>query len=767
MDKINSSKFKRNCISAAIALIYASNPAILLAEQDAAEEAQEPNKARIMNEVVVSATRTEQDVNDVAATVTSVTDKDIEQQMPTDVKDLLRYETGVSVRSAPNRASGVFRATGRTGNEGINIRGLEGNQVLLQSDGVRLPMAYVPGGPFAAGRGDYIDVEAYKRVEILRGPASTQYGSDGLSGAVSFLTKDPQDLLTLGKPWQAALKTTYASVDNSWTTVPSFAYANDVVEAMLLASIRNGRETENMGDIGTRDITRTEPNPSDIESQYLLAKLVLKPSEYHKFKITIEDMDREVKTTPFTFFGDSFGSPSLTNINVKEDITRRLYKLDYAYDNNGNRWFQRLNASIYRQDSKNEQFGLEERSTNPVLRTRNTDYAEDAIGGSLQLESNFGDQIAHRVIYGVDASFTDVSTLSDGYNSPRILALPGCAPPATTCNPFPTNKTAPDTDYRLYGAFIQDEISIGQFSIIPGLRWDRFELKPHADDLYRVQNTAAPTSLEDDELSPKLGAIWKLDPLANIFAQYAHGFRAPTPSQVNGGVTNLNPGFGDPYTSIGNPNLKPETSDSIELGIRGRNERLRYSASTFKGKYKDFIATNQLVQSGVPISGGVIGDVFQSINIGEVDIHGYELRGEWAFNADWSLSAAYAHAKGDGKENGIKTPLYSIDPDKLVAGLRYDKDGRYGAQLMVTAVERKKRNPDSTTRYNTESFEIVDLAGYYQVNKNFSVNGGVFNIFDRKYLLWSDVRDLSPTYAQIDAYTQPGRNASISFKYQF
>lgn len=749
--------FRRSCISAAIALLYAGNPFAALAEEPVmvanAENAEQQTQTedtiptRTMHDVVISATRVEQDAQDVAATITSITDQDIEQQMPADIKDLLRYETGVSVRSLPNRSSAVFYQTGRGGNEGINIRGLEGDQVLLQTDGVRLPMMY-SSGPFAAGRGDYIDVEAYKRVELLRGPASTQYGSDGLSGAVSFLTKDPQDLLTLGKPWQAALKTTYSSADNSWTTVPSFAYANDVVEAMLLASIREGRETENMGKNSERNINRTKPNPADISSQYLLGKIILKPSEYHQIKLTVEDMDRQVDTKIRSFFGDSFTVPTLTNVEADADIDRRLYKADYAYSNTQNALFQRLYASLYYQDSKNQQFGLEERSTNPMLRTRDTNYKERTVGGSLQLESNFGDSIEHRVIYGMDASYTDVSSFKDGFNSSGA--------------PFVPNKSFPDTDYDLFGAFIQDEININQFSVIPGLRYDRFELKPHADDYYRIQNAAAPSKLKDDELSPKLGLIWKLDPLANIFAQYAHGFRAPKPSQVNGGVTNLT--AASPYTSIGNPNLKPETSDSVELGLRGKNERLRYSASIFKGKYKDFIASNQYVSGS-----GTAADptVYQSINLSSVKIRGYELRGEYLFNDNWSTTASFAHAHGDSREDGMKTPLDSIDPDKLVLGLRYDMESRYGAQLMVTAVERKKRNPDSSQYYNTGGFALVDLAGYYQFNKNFGVSGGVFNIFDRKYLLWSDVRDLSPNYRQIDAYTQPGRNASISFRYQF
>jgi len=745
--------FRLRHITFLLAMLYAGGIPEAMAELETASAADE-EQDRIMNEVVVSATRTEQDVNDVAATVTTKTADDIEKEMPTDIKDLMRYEVGTSVRSTPNRASGVFRATGRAGNEGINIRGLEGDQVLLQVDGVRLPMMY-DSGPFAVGRGDYIDVEAYKRVEILRGPASTQYGSDGLSGAVSFLTKDPIDLLTLGKPWQVSLKETYASADNSWTTVPSAAYANDVIEAMVLGSFRRGRETENMGDNDARNITRTKPNPTDAESEYILAKLVLKPSDNHQFKITFEDLQRNSHTNVFTFFGDApFASPALTNVEVADDISRQLYKLDYAYVNFKNSWIQRINASIYHQDSANEQFGKEERSNTPILRTRTTDYTEDTIGANLQMESHFGDAVSHRVVYGIDGSLTDVASFKQGY------IQSGTAP-------FVPKKSFPDTDYRLYGAFIQDEINIGQFSVIPGLRWDRFELEPHADSYYRVENTVEPTALSDDELSPKLGLIWKIDPIVNLFAQYAHGFRAPKPSQVNGGVTNFTNVIGDgPYASIGNPNLKPETSDTVEFGIRGNNNRLRYSASTFKGKYKDFIASNVRVADNV-LMDGILVDINQSVNLNDVEISGYELRGEWAFNNRWSTSASFAHTEGDSKENGVKTPLDTIDPNKLVVGLRYDNKGRYGAQLMVTAVERKKHNPDPATFYNTDGFEIVDLAGYYQFNKNFSVSGGVFNIFDRKYLLWADVRDLSPTYAQIDAFTQPGRNASVSFKYQF
>lgn len=704
------------------------------------------SKDPALREVVVSATRVEQDVHEVASTITAINAETIERQMVIDVKDMMRYEAGVSVRAEPNRASAVFRSTGRAGNEGINIRGLEGDQVLLQVDGVRLPMIY-SSGPYAAGRADYIDVEAYKRVEILRGPSSTQFGSDGLAGAVSFITKDPTDLLTLGKPWQGSVKLGYASVDKSWTLVPSYAYADERAETMLLASLRRGHETENMGNNNVADFNRTTPNPADAKSDYLLGKLVLKPNKQHKIKLTVEDLDRDIDTDVLSFFGDPFTVATLTNVDVKEDITRRQYKLDYEYTHADNPWFQRATASLYKQESMNDQWGLEERSTNPVLRWRDTLYAEDMRGGSLQFESHFGDKVAHRLVYGIDASQTEVSSFKDGFNSSGTAFVP--------------NKSFPDTDYQLFGAFIQDEIRIGRFSVIPGLRYDRFKLDPKPDAFYLVNNSVTPSKLSDHELSPKLGVIWDLDPMANVFASYAHGFRAPKPSQVNGGVTNLT--STNPYTSIGNPDLKPETSDTIELGIRGRGKTLNYSASLFKGKYKDFIAGNVLVEDNVAPAL----DVFQSVNLNDVEISGYELRGEWTFAPDWQLSASYAHAKGDSTDAGVSTPLETIDPDKLVLGLRYDRDEKFGGKLMLTAAEKKQRNPDPAARYNPAGYAVADLTGYYRVNKQLTVNAGVFNLFDKKYFNWSDVRKLTPTYGQIDAYSQPGRNISVSMKMDF
>ncbi|HZY20739.1 MAG TPA: TonB-dependent hemoglobin/transferrin/lactoferrin family receptor [Ramlibacter sp.] len=724
-----------------IALAWGAFP---VCAQDASVGKPAPEGA--LKPVVVSGSRVEQDADAVPATITSIGAQEIQEQNPGDLEDLLKGEVGVSVRALPNRASGVFSAVGRGGNEGVNIRGLEGDQVRLQVDGVNLPSTYA-SGPYAAGRGDMIDPEGYRRVEILRGASSTQYGSDGLAGAVTFVTKEPGDFLTLGKPLQFTLKTGYASVDRSTQLAPSVAFQGQEIQGFLLGSFRRGHETENMGTNNAANVTRTTPNPADTESNYFLGKLQFDPSRHHRFKLTAESIRRRNETDVLSFFGDPFAAATLTDVNVREDIRRDLLKLDYRHTPAA-AWYDVLSTSLYVQRALNAQYGYEARSAAPLVRTRDTDYGEDTVGGSVQLESYLGAQSQHRLVYGVDASLTDVHSMKVGFNSSGGAFVP--------------NKSFPDTDYRVLGAFVQDEIRLGAVSVTPGLRYDSFKLTPRPDALYTVNNAAAPSPLSDSELSPKLGAVWRLAPALQLFGQYAHGFRAPRPGQVNGGVTNLT--APNPYTSIGNPSLKAETSNSFETGVRGQlgNGSSSYSVAVFRNRYKDFIASNVLVRENTAPAP----DVFQSINLNDVTISGFEARVHWEVARGTSLSAAYAHARGDVKDHGATTPLATIDPDKVVLGARYEPNARWGLEGRLTAAERKKRNPSPTT-VTPGGYGVADLAGWYRFSKATLLNVGLGNVFDKKYVEWADVRDLAASSAIVDAFTQPGRHWKVSVTHSF
>lgn len=723
--------------------------------------------------VVVSSTRIETPEDELSATATSKTAQEIERAQARDLKTLLDSEPGIAVRQQPARMSAVFGATGRGGNEGINVRGLEGNQVLLQVDGVRLPMFY-DSGPFVAGRGDYIDVEAFKRVELLRGPSSTAYGSDGLAGAVSFLTKDPADLLTLGKSWQGSLKLGYASADKSWVAVPSFALRQGAWETMLLASVRRGHELANQGGRDTRNAEATVPNPQDRGSEYLLAKTLFRLDAHHQFKLTLEHLDRQVDTDPIhTVVGMPFVNPNVIDAKAREDVSRTLGKLDWQFADDRHPWVQRFSTWAYAQDSENRQFGQERYSyappvTNWTRRTRDTSYGERTLGLGFQGETNLGSSVAHRLLWGMDYSDARITSLKEGahYGEDGSLITSG---PFSASATLP-NQSFPDSDYRLLGAFVQDEISVGDWRVTPALRLDRFEIDPEqGNPLYTRNNGVAPSRLSGEAVSPRLGVVWKAWPLLQPYAQVARGFRSPTPWQINGGVSN--PGANPPYRSIGNADLKPERSTAFELGLRGREGSLRWGAAMFKSRYRDFIVANVDVTAttSVPLDPGMAANTrtFQSVNAARAEIRGVELMGAWTVVPGWTLEARYAHAKGDQwAQDGTKSALQTIEPDKGTLALRYERQGAFGGELLLTG-QKSQRRPPAADLYIPKGYVTADASAWWDITRQWQLNLALNNLADVKYALWSDLRGLASTTTVAEAYTQPGRNASVSVRYQF
>lgn len=190
--------------------------------------------------IVDGATRTERAIDNVPNTATSISAEELEAKGARDIKDALREEIDVAVRAAQARVTAAGSETGRAGNEGVNIRGgLEDNQVLMMIDGIRLPNGF-SFGSFATGRGDYIDLGGLKAIELVRGPASTLYGSDGLAGAVSFRTLDPADMFKLRSYFNGFARTGYAGIDSSWNGVLGLAGESGQWQGMLVSRYRQG-----------------------------------------------------------------------------------------------------------------------------------------------------------------------------------------------------------------------------------------------------------------------------------------------------------------------------------------------------------------------------------------------------------------------------------------------------------------------------------------------------------------------------------------------
>ena len=697
-----------------------------------AADAAEADAATRVEQVVVTATRTEKPADEVPVTASVIGAQQIEDQLAVDIKDLIKFEPGVSVRTAPARFNTALSGTGRDGNSSFNIRGLEGNRVLIQVDGVRVPDSFGFGAQ-SVGRGDYADLDMIKSVEIVRGPASALYGSDGLAGSVSFFTKDPEDFLKGGKTWAAQAKAGYASADESTYGSLLLAGVSGPWQGMVAYTRRDGSEQETQGSNNTSTAARTVANPQDVGSSSILAKVVFDPAEGHTLRLTYDHLEREVDS-------DILSARTATTLSVltHDETDRDRFTFDYHYTGEG--LIEDARLAIYYQDATTSQFTAEDRTTTDRTRLNTFDNEVWGVGGQARSRFTTGG-LTHDVVYGGDWSLTRQEGIRGG-------TVP--TPPDV----FPT-RAFPNTDYKLIGLFVQDEIGLldGRISLFPALRYDWYDLDPEDDALY---TGPAPEGSSDGQLSPKIGIVWNATETLKVFANIATGFKAPSPMQVNNAFSNPSQG----YMSIPNPDLKPETSETAEVGLRWKSGPLSLQGSVYAGKYEDFISQEVVSGSFTVLDPAV----YQFVNIGEVKLHGVEARADLQLDGGWTLIASASGGRGDATSSTGKAPLGSIDPVKVTAGASWrEAGGRFGGQLSVIHVAGKDESRTGCTGcYVPDAFTTIDLTAYWNINDNVSLRGGVFNLTDETYWWWNDVRGVSAVSATLDAYTMPGRNVGIS-----
>jgi hemoglobin/transferrin/lactoferrin receptor protein len=714
----------------------------------AADAATTSEAVALLEPITVTATRSEKRVDEAPATVTVITRDQIEDELATDIKDLVRYEAGVSVRNSPARFTAAGSSTGRDGNSGFNIRGIEGNRVLILVDGVRAPDAYSFGAQ-SMGRGDYLDLDTIKSVEILRGPASALYGSDGVAGAVSFVTMDPADYLRGDKSWAAVGRIAYASADESWAKSATVAGRSGPWSALLAYTRRDGSEQENQGSNDAHNATRTTANPQDVVSNAVLAKLVFEPDARSTLRFTVEHNEHKMDADVLSAVAaPPLASTSVLGLIASDSLRMDRASLDYRYHGDG--LVRDGHAAVYWQQSRTNQFSAEDRTT-AADRTRIGTFNTRVRGLSIDAASGFKSGPAtHDLVYGADYSVTRQEGLRGG-----------TVPPVGET--FPT-RAFPTTDFTLAGAFVQDEISFldGRLKAYPALRYDHYELEPKTGD--PLFTGAAPASQSKSHLSPKLSFVAQPTPTVGLFLNYAEGFKAPAPNQVNNGFANLVSN----YRSISNPDLKPETSNTFEGGVRLRGAAWSASATAFTGQYRNFISQAQIGGAFTPTNPAL----YQFVNLARVRIRGLEGRAQADLGGGFGLNLAAAYARGSSETNGVKTPLDSVDPVKVVAGLAWrETNGRFGGQLVATRSERKAKDRAggscASACFTPPGFTLLDVTAYWRVTPSVTLRAGVFNITDKKYWWWSDVRGLTQTSAILDAYSQPGRNLAMSLSARF
>jgi hemoglobin/transferrin/lactoferrin receptor protein len=685
-----------------------------------------------------------QPLADAAAAVSVITAADIEADIAFDLGDALAREPGVSIGHDPQRF----------GAGGVTVRGLGGNRVLVETDGVPAARSFAIGSFSNTGR-SFADLEVIGRIELLRGPASALYGSDAIAGVLAVTTLDPADVI--GDGATAALRTRagHASDDGSTFAGLTGALRAGSVEALLAYARREGGELDHAGG-------PPPPNPRDDSSDSLLARAVL-PADGRPLRLslmwnrdhTLTDVDAlELSGGRFANTIRLQGDDRAASLGVVVDQQLGSFA---AVDDA--RWRLYWNETAIRQYTHEERRAAPPASP-PLAIEREFHYRERAVGAELTLARELGAASGpHRLLGGLEFTDTRVVERRDGLQTDLLT---GAATSVILGEALPV-RDFPVSRIREAGLYLQDEWrpGDGRWSLIPALRADWYRLSPAVDAMYAADNPSEPpVSVEETSISPKLAVGLRLREGLSLYLQYAHGFRSPPFDDVNIGLDL--PQFNT--RAIPNPDLEAERSDSLELGLRFSGGSLSGTASVYASRYRDFIESR--VNIGVEPGTGTT--LFQSRNLARAGIQGAEA----ALTADlgaWRPSLAGFGARASaGITNGRDTvrdrPINGIDPPRGTVGLLYDApSGAFGAALDLTLVGAKHDVDESAgPLYRPGGCTRLDLRLRLRLSERVVANLGLFNLADERCHEWATVRGRAPGDPLLPLYREPGRNFAVT-----
>lgn len=683
-------------------------------------------------------------LRETAATVSVITANEISDAIAFDFRDALRFEPGVSFTRDPNRF----------GTGGPTLRGLGGNRVLVETDGVPSAKTFAVGSFSNTGR-QFADLAIVDRIEVLRGSASALYGSDAIAGVIAITTLDPSDVLGAADDRAFQARAGYSSDDNSVLAAFTGAARAGPVESLLAYAHRDGHELEHASG-------SPPANPGSYDSDALLARAVY-PGSGQPLRLTAEWNRQQNRTDvdSLELSGGRFANTILMQGDDGVDSLRLL--LDQEFDDPAHAgtgvW------RVYWQETEVRQLTYEERraappSTPPRTIDREFDYSERVAGAELvysrDIESAGG---RHRLTAGFEFGETRVVERRDGLQTD----LDSGASTSTILGESLPVRDFPISEIREAGLYVQDEWrpEDGRWLLTPALRADWYHLKPVVDDLYASDNpNAPPVSIEERSVSPKFGAGWRFRDDASLYLQYSHGFRSPPFDDVNIGLDL--PQFN--VRAIPNPDLKPERSDSIEIGLRFSGTGTAGTLSVYGSRYHDFIESR--VNIGVDPDTGTT--LFQSQNIASAEIYGAEAAldfalGEWRHElANWTGRLAFTWTEGE--DTVRNQPLNSIDPPRALVGLGYGIPSRkLGIGLDFTLVAAKHDVNDSTgILFKPGGYAVADLRLNWRPSERISLDVGLFNLTDDTHYEWAVVRGRSATDPLLPLYQEPGRNFAVT-----
>lgn len=669
-----------------------------------------------LDEMVVTATRTEESNIKVASVVSVITADDIKKKNILTITDALKEVAGIY----DGRPGGMSDTA-----NGIQMRGFGEADILVLYDGMPLNDGF-------NGKADWsvIAIDDVKKIEVLQGAASSLYGGHAVGGVINIIGKSPdkdhvhvyakygsdktkKQGITLSKKlsdkWSMGLGYENKETDGHYKKlIYKYAYkAKDkpgnpdkIGTGAVLNQHSNGRDMYILGNPGGG---RSEDDTYNFKLQYKF-----NDAQSLTYRYT-HDKYKYFATDPETFIKDSQGNKMFEG-SVLLPNGKYLDFNEYDFtDYDGRRTTDR-HALTYKDTANKIDFKL------GVTNVKDFGYAtgDDLAGKGGGYDTSYPNKTYkadfQKVWEGsknnIVAGF-DIEKGSMDYSSNWL-------------DHWGDKDSASYLYYTMGGTnlvgavFVQDAIKLSDvYSLDLGLRVDYYQKKDGYYKEHGKDNVERPTE-KYTELSPKVAFRYIPDDDTTYYASYGHSFNPPTLYQL----------YRSNSSFEANPDLKPETTDTVEVGLKKQfSPKLYSSLSIYQAKSKDLIDYDYL-DSGKK----------QYMNLSSVKRQGIELMLDYKMDDKFSTFANLTLQNATDDTTGAK--LYSIPKQILKAGLKYNY-GDVSAYIDGQYVSSRTYDGQLSGKlYSDDAFFTADAGINYKFMKNATLSFAVNNIFDRDYWQW-------------------------------